>query len=192
MSNQARNYINHADNAPKGWAASAFLWVGAALIVTLIGSGCGILSSGPKKSGKSYVVNGKRYYLLKTAEGYQEKGLASWYGEPFHGRKTASGEVYNMHELSAAHKTLPLKTWVEVKNLQTNQTMYLRINDRGPFIKGRIIDLSKAAAEHLGTLRQGVVPVEVRAVSSETAKKLEARRKKLAKKHLISLESAGL
>jgi len=145
-------------------------------------SACGLMSSGPKRSGKSYVINGKRYYLLASAEGYKEKGLASWYGEPFHGRKTASGEVYNMHELSAAHKTLPLQTWVEVKNLSNNKTMYLRINDRGPFIDGRIIDLSHAAAIELGVYRPGIAPVVVTAIPAAKAKSLAQKMGKKPKK----------
>jgi rare lipoprotein A len=124
------------------------------------------------------VINGKRYHILATADGYKEKGLASWYGEPFHGRKTASGEVYNMHEISAAHKTLPLHTWVEVQNLKTKQRMFVRINDRGPFIDGRIIDLSRAAAIELGVHKPGVVPVMVKAVPKDQAKKLAARHRK--------------
>jgi rare lipoprotein A len=115
---------------------------------------------------------------LATADGYKEKGLASWYGKPFHGRKTASGEVYNMYEHSAAHKTLPLHTWVEVENLKTKRKMYLRINDRGPFVDGRIIDLSQAAAIELGVHQPGVVPVMVKAVSKDQAKKLQSRHKK--------------
>jgi rare lipoprotein A len=146
-----------------------------ALGLALISSGCAIFSSGPKRSGKSYVINGKRYHILASADGYKEKGLASWYGKPFHGRKTASGEVYDMYDFSAAHKTLPLQTWVEVQNLKTKQKMYLRINDRGPFIDGRIIDLSQAAAIELGVHKPGVVPVLVKAVPKEQAKKLMSR-----------------
>jgi rare lipoprotein A len=149
------------------------------MALALAGSGCAI-GGGAKRSGKSYVINGKRYHILATADGYKEKGLASWYGEPFHGRKTASGEVYNMHEFSAAHKTLPLNTWVEVQNLKTKQRMFVRINDRGPFIDGRIIDLSRAAAIELGVHKPGVVPVLVKAVPKEQAKKLAARHKKAA------------
>jgi rare lipoprotein A len=137
-------------------------------------AGC---AAGPKRSGKSYVINGKRYYILASAEGYKEKGLASWYGNPFHGRKTASGEVYNMHERSAAHKTLPLHTWVEVKNLKNNKKMVIRINDRGPFVEGRIIDLSQAAAKELGVYRPGTAPVVVTAIPSGKAKQLDRQRK---------------
>ncbi|MDR0355352.1 MAG: septal ring lytic transglycosylase RlpA family protein [Deltaproteobacteria bacterium] len=148
------------------------------LVFSLLVSGCGIISSGPKRSGKSYVINGKRYHILASSEGYKEKGLASWYGKPFHGRKTASGEIYNMHAISAAHKTLPLQTWVEVKNLESNKKMYIRINDRGPFIDGRIIDLSQAAAIELGVYKPGIAKVLVTAVPKELAKRLSSQRKK--------------
>ncbi|MDR2368726.1 MAG: septal ring lytic transglycosylase RlpA family protein [Deltaproteobacteria bacterium] len=157
-----------------------------AVVLALIGSGCAF-TTGPKRSGKSYVINGKRYYILATAEGYKEKGLASWYGKPFHGRKTASGEVYNMYDFSAAHKTLPLHTWVEVQNLKTKDRMFLRINDRGPFVDGRIIDLSQAAAIELGVHKPGVVPVLVTAVPKAQAKRLAARHKKAALKANRSL-----
>ncbi|MDR2302700.1 MAG: septal ring lytic transglycosylase RlpA family protein [Deltaproteobacteria bacterium] len=170
----------HAVDAPSGKRIWLILTVMAALLA-IIGSGCAFMT-GPKRSGKSYVINGKRYYILATADGYKEKGLASWYGKPFHGRKTASGEVYNMYEFSAAHKTLPLHTWVEVRNLKTKQRMFLRINDRGPFIDVRIIDLSQAAAIELGVHKPGVVPVLVIAVPKDQAKKLTARHKKAARK----------
>ncbi|MDR2141245.1 MAG: septal ring lytic transglycosylase RlpA family protein [Deltaproteobacteria bacterium] len=144
----------------------------SALLWAFLASACGFYSSGPARSGKSYVINGKRYHILATSEGYKEKGLASWYGDPFHGRRTASGEVFNKHELSAAHKTLPLHSWVEVKNLKNNKKMFLRINDRGPFIVGRVIDLSQAAAIELGVYRPGTAPVLVTAVPASRAKRL--------------------
>jgi rare lipoprotein A len=138
-------------------------------------TGC---ASGPKRSGKSYVIKGKRYHILASAEGYKEKGQASWYGHPFHGRKTASGEVYNMHEITAAHKTLPLHTWVEVKNLKNNKILILRINDRGPFVEGRIIDLSQAAAKQLGVYMPGTAPVVVTAIPANKANQLNRKRQK--------------
>ncbi len=88
-------------------------------------------------------------------------GVASWYGPKFHGRPTASGEVFDMHELSAAHRTLPLGTWVQVTHLENGQSIQVRINDRGPFVEGRIIDLSYAAARTLGMVRQGIAWVSV-------------------------------
>ncbi|MDP3164858.1 septal ring lytic transglycosylase RlpA family protein [Hydrogenophaga sp.] len=88
-----------------------------------------------------------------------ERGGASWYGEPFHGRRTASGEIFNMNELTAAHKTLPFGTRVRVRNLATGQDVLVRINDRGPHVRGRIIDLSRAAAAQVGLLRTGTATV---------------------------------
>ncbi|MBT9464694.1 septal ring lytic transglycosylase RlpA family protein [Hydrogenophaga sp.] len=88
-----------------------------------------------------------------------ERGRASWYGEPFHGRRTASGEIFNMNELTAAHKTLPFGTRVRVRNLATGQDVLVRINDRGPHVRGRIIDLSRAAAAQVGLLGTGTAPV---------------------------------
>jgi rare lipoprotein A len=88
-----------------------------------------------------------------------ERGQASWYGEPFHGRRTASGEIFNMNALTAAHKTLPFGTRVRVRNLATGQDVLVRINDRGPHVRGRIIDLSRAAAAQVGLLRSGTASV---------------------------------
>ncbi|MFQ5988705.1 MAG: septal ring lytic transglycosylase RlpA family protein [Candidatus Methylomirabilales bacterium] len=88
-------------------------------------------------------------------------GVASWYGPKFHGRRTASGEVFNMHQLTAAHRTLPLGTWVQVTHLENGRSIRVRINDRGPFVEGRIIDLSYAAARSLGMVKQGVAWVSV-------------------------------
>ncbi|WP_442909648.1 septal ring lytic transglycosylase RlpA family protein [Hydrogenophaga sp.] len=88
-----------------------------------------------------------------------ERGQASWYGEPFHGRRTASGEIFNMNELTAAHKTLPFGTLVRVRNQVTGQEVAVRINDRGPHVRGRVIDLSRAAAERIGLIPLGVAPI---------------------------------
>jgi rare lipoprotein A len=170
-------------------ATKFIVWLLAAIVLTVMTSACGMLSSGPPRSGKSYVINGKRYYILATAEGYKEKGLASWYGDPFHGRKTASGEVYNKNEISAAHKTLPLRTWVEVKNLKNNKKMVIRINDRGPFIDGRIIDLSQAAAVELGVYRPGTAPVIVTAVPASKAKRLAEQHKRNQSKSISAKNS---
>ena len=91
-----------------------------------------------------------------------ETGLASWYGVPYHGRRTSSGEVYDMYQVSAAHREIPLGSWVEVTNLTNGRSLTVRINDRGPFVEGRIIDLSYASASLLGVTGPGVVPVKVR------------------------------
>ena len=98
-----------------------------------------------------------------------EVGLASWYGVPYHGRRTSSGEVYDMYQLTAAHRDIPLGSWVEVTNITNARSLTVRINDRGPFVEGRIIDLSYAAASLLGITGPGVVPVRVRLSQSPGA-----------------------
>jgi rare lipoprotein A len=109
---------------------------------------------------------GETYRVLDSSRGYDERGIASWYGEPFHGRRTSSGERYDMHALTAAHRTLPLPSWVEVRNLNNGRAVVVRINDRGPFHdpERRIIDLSYAAAVRLGIDASGTAPVRVRAI----------------------------
>lgn len=116
---------------------------------------------------KPYVVNGERYYPLPDADGFVQFGKASWYGKKFHGRPTSSGEKYNMHERTAAHKTLPLGTHVKVTNLTNQKEVVVRINDRGPFVKGRIIDLSYAAAQGIGLTGPGTAEVKIVALGKE-------------------------
>jgi rare lipoprotein A len=113
-----------------------------------------------------YTVLGKRYFVLKTATDYIERGVASWYGPGFHAQSTSNGERYDMYAMTAAHKTLPLPSYVQVTNLQNGRSVTVRVNDRGPFKDGRIIDLSYTAAAKLGILRDGTAFVEVRAVSA--------------------------
>jgi rare lipoprotein A len=113
---------------------------------------------------ESYEVFGKRYYVMQDARGYRERGIASWYGEKFHGRRTSNGESYDMYAMTAAHKTLPLPTYVEVTNLKNGRRVILRVNDRGPFHDNRIIDLSYTAAAKLDILAAGTGLVEVRAI----------------------------
>ena len=113
---------------------------------------------------RSYVVNGKQYFTLSSARGFIQRGIASWYGPGFHGRRTSSGETYDMYEMTAAHKTLPLPTYVSVRNLGTGRQIIVRVNDRGPFRGDRILDLSYAAATKLGIARRGTGLVEVRAL----------------------------
>jgi rare lipoprotein A len=115
---------------------------------------------------KSYEVFGKRYFVLATGAGYVERGVASWYGPGFHGKRTSSGEEYDMHAMTAAHKTLPLPCYVQVTNLTNGRTAVVRVNDRGPFKDTRIIDLSRAAAEKLDVIRTGTAMVEVRVVEN--------------------------
>lgn len=152
------------------------------LFAALLLNGCGLSASGlaakpvykpfaeagpPRASGASYKIKGKTYKLLNTGAGYEEHGEASWYGPGFHRRKTASGERYNMNALTAAHTSLPLNTVVEVTNLENGRTVNVRINDRGPFAKGRIIDLSRQAAQVIDL--GGTAQVRVKALG--TAKK---------------------
>lgn len=108
-----------------------------------------------------YEVDGRRYVVLPTAVGYVEQGTASWYGPDFHGGRTSTGETYDMDAMTGAHPTLPLPTWVRVTNLENGRSVVVRLNDRGPFAKGRIIDLSRAAAERLDMVRAGTARVEV-------------------------------
>ncbi len=101
---------------------------------------------------------------MRRADGYVEEGMASWYGGDFHGRKTSNGETYDMHAMTAAHKTLPMNVYVRVTNLANGRQSVVRINDRGPFVSGRIIDLSYAAAKELGVVGPGTAPVRVEAL----------------------------
>ena len=118
-------------------------------------------------NGPFYEVNGRRYQVMPSSHGYQERGVASWYGEKFHGRPTSSQEPYDMHGMTAAHKTLPLPTYVRVRNLANGKSVVVRVNDRGPFVDNRIIDLSYAAARKLDMIRDGTSLVEVTAIGLE-------------------------
>ena len=111
-----------------------------------------------------YEVMGRRYYVMDDARGYREQGVASWYGTKFHGRSTSSGEPYDMYAMTAAHKTLPLPTYVRVTHLGNGRSIVVRVNDRGPFVGERIIDLSYAAAIRLGMHVDGTALVEVEAL----------------------------
>lgn len=154
--------------------------LGAALVVVVaVGLGCA-----PKKppapsvprpgtppplgTQKPYQINGVWYYPIPSAEGFREEGYASWYGRDFHGRPTACGEPFDMYALTAAHKILPIGTHVKVTDKRTGRSIIVRINDRGPFVAGRIIDLSYEAARALGVHNDGVVPVVVEAVRVTT------------------------
>tara|TARA_Y100000991_G_C21915420_1_gene324152 strand:+ start:32 stop:907 length:876 start_codon:yes stop_codon:yes gene_type:complete len=126
------------------------------------------MAQDPKyKIGKPYKINGQWFYPAVNYN-YDEIGIASWYGPNFHGKKTANGEIFDQDKISAAHKTLPLPSIVEVTNLENNKTLKLRVNDRGPFVRGRIIDLSKQAAKELGVLINGTAKVRVEVVEHES------------------------
>jgi len=117
---------------------------------------------------ESYEVFGERYFVRKSNEGFSQKGIASWYGSKFHGQRTSSGETYNMYAMTAAHKSLRLPVYVEVTNLDNGRKAVVRVNDRGPFHEGRIIDLSYAAATKLGVSATGTANVSIRVVNSST------------------------
>jgi rare lipoprotein A len=118
----------------------------------------------PSGHPRPYRVNGKWYQPIPNARGFEQRGLASWYGRKFHGRKTSNGEIYDMYAMTAAHKTLPLGTYVRVKNLSNHKTVDVRINDRGPFVRGRIIDLSYTSAKRIGIVGPGTGRVKVEAL----------------------------
>ena len=167
-----------------GWA----LRLASIVAVTLSLAACAGTSHPPApttghgtyKVGKPYKINGV-WYHPKEQPRYREVGMASWYGPGFHGKRTANGEIYNMNAMTAAHTTLPMPTLVRVTNLQNGRKIVVRVNDRGPFAKGRIIDLSKRAAEELGFKQQGVARVRVeylgRADRATYAKAKQPRRR---------------
>jgi rare lipoprotein A len=132
------------------------------IILSLLLSGC---LGGFYSSGKSYKVNNKKYYVLKSSKGYKKYGYASWYGRGFHSKKTASGERFNMYALTAAHKTLPLNSRVKITNVKNGRSVVVKINDRGPFVFNRDIDLSYAAAQKIGILPNGSAYVKIESIS---------------------------
>ena len=142
------------------------LWIGC--VAVLIVAGCSTAPTTPTQTPgkpKPYRVAGKWYQPVSHAKGFQQRGIASWYGKKFHGKKTSNGEIYNMYAMTAAHKTLPLGTHVNVRNLDNDTEVTVRINDRGPFVQGRIIDLSYTAAKKIdittsGTARVVIVALE--------------------------------
>ncbi len=130
---------------------------------------------------KSYVVFEKRYYVLESSKDFVQKGIASWYGKKFHGRRTSSGETYDMYAMTAAHKSLPLPTYVEVTNLKNKRSIIVKVNDRGPFHQNRIIDLSYTAARKLDIVGHGTGLVEVRAIDpAKPEKHLEQKQEVVA------------
>lgn len=113
----------------------------------------------PSGNKSPYTVLGRVYKIISKPEKYRAKGIASWYGEKFHGRPTSNGEIYDMYSFTAAHRTLPLPTWIKVTNLENGLWLYVRVNDRGPFHSGRIVDLSYAVASYLDMLANGTARV---------------------------------
>lgn len=133
------------------------------------------LTPGKLKTSKPYRVDGKKYYPLKNARGFSQKGVASWYGPDFDGKATANGETYDQMKMTAAHKTLPFNTILKVKNLDNGKSILVRVNDRGPFAKDRIIDLSKKAAMELGMISTGTARVKLIAVSGKRGRSRSPR-----------------
>lgn len=141
--------------------------LGAALMVALFLSACGSSAPEPRGAGQQvgqpYRINGVRY-VPRADPDYDRVGMASWYGPGFHGKTTASGKRYDMNAMTAAHKTLPFGTRVRVTNLENDRSVTLTINDRGPFVKGRIIDVSRKASEKLGFKTKGKARVRVQVI----------------------------
>ncbi len=170
---------------------SVRLVVALAILAVVAGCGSNKAQDGPPKSGSSeieglpgdavprpearsrlgngpnYEVFGKPYTVMPSAVGFKERGVASWYGKKFHGNRTSNWDIYDMYGMTAAHKTLPLPTYVRVRNLSNNRTIVVRVNDRGPFVDNRIIDLSYSAAQKLDMIKTGTSLVEIEAITFE-------------------------
>ena len=142
------------------------LWALLTLTLALCGCSAPPANRPQQQLPKPYTVLGQTYQPLAYSGGFRQRGIASWYGGKFHGRKTANGETYDMHAVSAAHKTLPFGTFVRVRNLDNQRSIDVRINDRGPFVRGRIIDLSYGAAKLLGLVGPGTASVDLVALGS--------------------------
>ncbi len=136
-------------------------------VTKILNDGCTI----KRDERQRYSVFGKRYRTLRSSKGYKKRGVASWYGSQFNGKDTACGEKYDMYKYTAAHKTLPLPSYVRVKNLKNGKTVIVKVNDRGPFVDNRIIDLSYAAAKKIDMLEEGTAFVRIIGVSEEEAAK---------------------
>ena len=145
------------------------------MVLPFIGCSPKVLKRPPEEKNKydvptqrPYVIKGIRYYPIASAKGYKEVGIASWYGRKFHGRKTSNGEIYNMYGNTVAHKTLPMNTRLRIKNLENDREIFVRVNDRGPFVDDRIIDLTYTGAKKLGMVEKGTAMVEITALGSSS------------------------
>lgn len=191
-----RDQLPYSHIGPGGFSRGAFLWA-ALLFMWFAAFGCASTPKGEARhlrkrrvasarrtttpsskktpaSSKPYNVMGKWYYPKATAHGYREVGYASWYGPKFHGKHTASGERFNMYGLTAAHKTLPLGTYVRVSHLKKDKSVVVKVNDRGPFVGSRIIDLSLGAAKGLDMIGEGVARVRVEVLGYKKKEKDQA------------------
>lgn len=136
---------------------------------------------------KNYTVLGKSYQVMDTAKGYRSSGTASWYGSKFHGHLTSNGETYDMYSMSAAHKSLPLPSYVKVTNLANNKHVIVRVNDRGPFHEDRIIDLSYAAAHRLDMLKTGTAKVAIEVIYIENPESIALAELQQTELHYIQV-----
>jgi rare lipoprotein A len=152
---------------------SAVLFITVLTFISINGCAKAPVIPGPVPEGapRPYRVGQEWYQPLASVREFKEQGVASWYGKDFHGKKTSSGEIYNMYDMTAAHKILPLGTYVRVKNLENNRMIDVRINDRGPFVRGRIIDLSYTAAKKLEIVGPGTAKVEIVALGTRNLSK---------------------
>ncbi len=147
------------------WSSQTRRWYYLWLLAVMLGAcASGVSPGNVDPTRLDYTVNGVRYRVLPSTQGYVARGIASWYGEPFHGRPTSNGEIYDMHQMTAAHRSLPIPSYVKVTSLANGRSVVVRVNDRGPFHQDRIIDLSFAAAEQLDLIQAGTGRVEVRAL----------------------------
>ena len=162
---------------PRGPFAAPFVSLLLLLVLALaLSTGCSLRGSGSseeapttkgsskKRGTKPYTIRGQTYHPLESASGFTENGIASWYGRDFHGKTTANGERYNMYGMTAAHKLLPFGTQVRVTNKNNGKSIVVRINDRGPFVANRVIDLTKTGAEKIDMLGPGTAPVRLEAI----------------------------
>lgn len=158
-------------NRPQAFLPGFLLALAALAALLLAGCAPISLSGGQQRggggSGKPYTVRGKTYRPYTTANGFTELGVASWYGPGFHGKQTANGERYNQNAMTAAHKLLPFNTDIRVTNLDNGRSTMVRINDRGPFVANRVIDLSRRAAEQIGMIASGTARVRLEAVGNK-------------------------
>lgn len=174
------------------------------LIFALLAAGCASVRSYEQRDGmfgrpsgsespssRPYTILGQTYYPYESADNFSQTGVASWYGPGFHGKKTANGEKFNTNSLTAAHKELPFNTMVKVTNLANGRSTTVRINDRGPFSKNRIIDLSKKAAQEIGMLQTGTARVRIEAITSQTGSRRPASRSEDARRVLETLEKVN-
>ena len=159
---------------------TSFVLTVLVLAVTIVSCSSASSRTYSHPTQRPYVINNRVYYPLPSSYGFTETGIGSWYGNKFHGRKTSNGETYDMYGMTAAHKTLPMNTVLLVRNLENNREIVVRVNDRGPFVKNRIIDLTYTGAQKLGILGRGTGKVSITALGDAKAGENEMR--KLAEK----------